>query len=129
MSSETTAIHLSGNGDHVVGIGDLRVFIVQDGDYWCAQGLEIDYVAQGASIEEAKKAFTDGLTATIHANIETHGTIKNVLKIAPPEIWQEIYDIEVLPHVYSQVSVHEIEWELPFRGIQYLQQQLDLPEA
>ena len=126
--SETTAIHLSGSEDHVVGIGDLRVFIVQEGDYWCAQGLEIDYVAQGASIEKAKEAFTDGLTATIHANIEKHGTIKHVLKSAPPEIWEGIYDPDVLPHLYRQVSVHEID-SLPFRAIQYLQQQLNVPAA
>ena len=119
---ETTAIHLSDNGDHVVGIGNLRVFIVQEGDYWCAQGLEIDYVAQGESIEEAKEAFESGLTATIHANIKRHGTIEHVLKVAPSEIWAEIYAPEVLPHLYSQVSLHEIE-SLPFHGIQYLQRQ------
>ncbi len=126
--SDAAAVHLSDNGDHVVGIGNLRVFIVQEGNYWCAQGLEIDYVAQGKSIEEAKQAFTDGLTATIHANIEKHGTIKHILKIAPPEIWEEIYAPDVLEQLYSQVSVHGID-SLPFRGIQYLQQRINVPAA
>ena len=118
--SETTAVHLKSDEDHVVGIGNLRVFLVQDGMYWCAQGLEIDYVAQGNSIEEVKEAFESGLTATIHANIERHGTIRPVLTVAPPEVWQEIYDPEVLPHLYSQASIHQIK-SLPFQMIQYLQ--------
>ena len=118
--SKTTAVHLKSNEDHVVGIGNLRVFLVQEGQYWCAQGLEIDYVAQGNSIEEVKEAFESGLTATIHANIERHGTIRHVLKVAPPEVWQEIYDPEVLPRLYSQASIHQIK-SLPFQMIQYLQ--------
>ena len=121
--TEATAVHVKeGDGDHIVGIGNLRVFLVQEGAYWCAQGLEIDYVAQGNSIEEVKEAFESGLTATIHANIERHGTIRPVLKVAPPEVWQEIYDLDVLPHLYSQASVHHIE-ELPFRMIQYMQRE------
>ena len=40
----TTAFHgVSSDGSHhIVGIGDLRVVIVPDGDFWLAQGLEID---------------------------------------------------------------------------------------
>ena len=122
MSDETMAIHgVSGGGDHVVGIGNLRVYIVKDGNYWCAQGLEIDYVAQGKTIEDAQKAFQQGLAATIHENIKLHKTIKPILKVAPQEIWAEVL---TPPYRFDLVSVHKakpIEWEgFPFRGIDYL---------
>ena len=83
MTDETTAIHLSGEGDHIVGIGNLRVYIVKDGDYWCAQGLEIDYLAQGKTIADAQKAFEQGLAATIHENLNLNNTIEPVLKGGP----------------------------------------------
>ena len=122
MSDETMAIHgVSDKGHHIVGIGNLRVHIVRDGDYWCAQGLEIDYVAQGKTIRDVQKAFEQGLAATIHENIEMHGTIEPVLKVAPQEIWEEVL---THPYRFDLVSVHEarpIESEgFPFKGIDYL---------
>ena len=121
MTDETTAIHLSGEGDHIVGIGNLRVYIVKDGDYWCAQGLEIDYLAQGKTIADAQKAFEQGLAATIHENLNLHNTIEPVLKVAPQEIWAEVL---AQPYRFDLVSVHKpesIESErFPFEGIDYL---------
>lgn len=122
MTDETTAIHgVSGEGDHIVGIGNLRVFIVKEENFWYAQGLEIDYVAQGKTIEDAKKAFEKGLWVTIHENLQIHGTIEPVLKVAPQEIWQKVLS----PHYrFTQVSVHQIESMpgFPFGGIGYLEE-------
>lgn len=123
------AVHLSddqGTG-HVVGIGNLRVFLVKEEGVWYAQGLEIDYLAQGNTIQEAKKSFEVGLTATIHENLELHGTIEPVLKVAPQEIWKEIMNPGVKKNKFTQVSIHQIESlkpllaNLPFEGIDYLE--------
>ena len=126
------AVHLSteqGTG-HVVGVGNIRVLINKEEDYWYAQGLEIDYVAQGKTIEDVKKAFEDGLMATIHENIRVHGTIGPVLKVAPQNIWKEVLNPNVISSKFTQVSVHQIEAMksispglLPFQGIEYLQRE------
>ena len=60
-NSPARAITVSTGDTHVVGIGNLRVAIETDGKFWTAQGLEIDYIAQGDDLEDAKKQFEDGL--------------------------------------------------------------------
>ena len=130
IDEEALAVHLAteqGTG-HVVGIGNIRVLINKEENVWYAQGLEIDYVAQGKTIEDVKKAFEDGLTATIHENIRVHGTIEHVLKVAPQNIWEEVLNPNVISKKFTQVSVHQIEAMksislglLPFQGIAYLQ--------
>ena len=105
---------------HIVGIGNLRVVLVPDGDVWFAQGLEIDYAAQGVSEADAKKQFENGLTSTIEEHLRVYGTIKNLLKIAPQAVWNELlYDATAHYKLYTQVTGHEIE-ALPFAGIQYI---------
>jgi hypothetical protein len=113
---------------HIVGIGNLRVVIVPDGELWFAQGLEIDYAAQGNSEADVKKQFEIGLWATIQEHLRVHGSIQNLLKIAPPTIWNELlYDAgeNVRTGLFSQVSGHEvvskIMKKLPFSGIQYVE--------
>ncbi len=75
------------DGTNIVGIGNLRVVIIEDEGTWFAQGLEIDYAVQAKSLATVKKAFEDGLAATIHENLRIHGTIEALLKPAPPEVW------------------------------------------
>ena len=115
------------DGSHVVGIGDLRVVIIPDGDSWFAQGLEIDYAAQGDTVENAQENFQNGLAATIHEHLKIHGTIKNILRIAPQEAWDLVFSTTAEPHTFSQVSFHQISemqglLSLPFQGIKYLEQ-------
>lgn len=123
-----TALHLKNDDGHFVGIGNLRVVIVQDGSSWFAQGLEIDYAAQGTSEEDVRKQFEDGLYCTIHEHLTVNGKITNFLKPAPPEVWQEmLYDSVADVNRYSQLSWHETVLEkrvenTPFQGIKYLQQ-------
>ena len=128
----TTAVHaITEDGEHIVGIGDLRVVLVQEGNYWYAQGLEIDYVAQGPSIEDAKENFEIGLASTLHENLQIHGTIEPLLVPAPVEVWKERFDPGSSAKRYTHISVHRIRnferldtalpHRLPFQGIQYLQ--------
>lgn len=123
LHKATTAMHgVSEDGSvHFVGIGNLRVVIVPDGDFWFAQGLEIDYAAQGKSEEAAKHNFEYGLEATIEEHLKIHGTIGEFLKVAPPEIWKEFLgDPAGKKKLYSQFTSHVLQEKLPFEGIQYL---------
>ncbi|HUX65867.1 MAG TPA: hypothetical protein VMV31_00105 [Terriglobales bacterium] len=108
----------------VVGIGNLRVVIVQDGHAWIAHGLEIDYVSQGETIEEAKKNFEDGLRATVCQNLNVYGNIERVLSPAPAEVWTELIYTRGAQHkFFSQFTAFKLENvpEYSFEGISYLQ--------
>ena len=118
------AVHAkSDSGDHIVGIGNIRVVIIPDGHAWFAQGLEIDYAVQGSSIEDAKKRFADGLCATVEEHLRVFGDIKRILKVAPPEVWQLLTQDGAVRNRYTQVTVHDFSKEasaLPYSGIEYL---------
>jgi hypothetical protein len=117
------AIHLEHkDGEHhVVGLGNIRVLLLPDGSGWFAQGLEIDYAAQGETLEEAKKEFEDGLEAMVHEHIRVHGDIKFLLQVAPNDIWNLANDPTAQLTRYSQVTHHHIIKEKSnYEGIAYL---------
>ena len=118
-SKAATAVHLRDQDgkNHLVGIGNLRVLLVPDGRHYVAQGLEIDYCAQGASIEEAKTNFEEGLERTIDHNLRLHGSIKHLLNPAPKELWAEVVD-GWRCELYSQLSSHHVE-RLPYDSISW----------
>lgn len=124
----TTAVHGKAGSNHVVGIGNMRVIICQEGDnLWFAQGLEIDYAADGTSLSEVKKNFESGLCATIGLHIKAYGTIEKLLKVAPASAWVELLK-EGTRMRYSQISFHEgnrnafcFPSNFPFTGIDYLE--------
>lgn len=119
----TEAMHaLSGDGKHAVGIWDLHVHIVRDGDGWFAQGLEIDYGVQGDTVEEAKHNFEIGLEGTIDLHLKMEGDINGFLKFAPMAAIQEALQSRLNGAIktYSQVSLHDGVKRLPYDGISYL---------
>ena len=117
--------------DHVAGIGDLRVLLVEEDGAWHAQGLEIDCVAQGGSVERAKENFEVGLHAMIRENLKILGSIERLLTPAPPEIWKERLSPRARAKRLSHLSVHrigrmsEVASLLPFDGIAYLRAEAD----
>ncbi|PYT49515.1 MAG: hypothetical protein DMG44_10645 [Acidobacteria bacterium] len=118
------------DGTNVVDIGNLRVVIIQEEKGWFARGLEIDYAAQASSLAGVKKAFEQGLYATVHENLRVYGSIRKLLKPAPPEVWTEMLFGATLAgkHFkrYSQISMHSrLQQALPFKAIDYL----ELPKA
>jgi hypothetical protein len=118
-----TAVHAEHKDGihHLVGLGNIRVLLVPDGDGWFAQGLEIDYAAQGDSLSSAKREFEDGLTATVHAHLKHNGHIQELLKTAPNEAWDLASDPSVKLKRYSQVTQHHIIREKSnYEGIAYL---------
>jgi hypothetical protein len=120
-NSPARAITVSAGDTHVVGIGNLRVAIETDGKSWTAQGLEIDYIAQGADMEDAKKQFEDGLACVIHQHMRIYGNIDNLLSPAPREVWKEVLNPKAIRARYSQISVHEIiKQAFGFEKVDYL---------
>jgi hypothetical protein len=126
--SGANAIHGQDGSDHLVGIGNLRVIICQEDDQWFAQGLEIDYAADGNSFEEVKLNFQNGLRGTIDLHLRAYNSLDKLLKIAPAEAWQELlHDGQRMR--YTQVSLHSIfenekmPFEFPFTNIDYMERQ------
>jgi hypothetical protein len=122
--TDAVAFEVTHDKGGVVGIGNLRVIIVEDEGAWFAQGLEIDYAAQGSSLPNVKKHFEDGLAATVKEHLRIYGTIKNLLKPAPDHVWEELLLSEGAKlKKYSQVTWYEFSEEmqqvLPFQGISY----------
>lgn len=122
-SKKALAIHgkTTDGKHHLVGIGNLRVIIVPDADYWFAQGLEIDYAAQGTSLEDAKREFEKGLFATVAQHLRIHGGIEALLQVAPTPAWAPfLKDASAYKGWLSQVSLHEVVGEeFPFSTIDY----------
>jgi len=104
-----------------VGLGNIRVLLLKDGDGWFAQGLEIDYGAQGDSLDEAKSEFEDGLEAMVHEHIRVYGDIKKLLTVAPNDLWALANDPDAQLKRYSQVTHHHvIRDKTNYEGIAYL---------
>ena len=114
----------SGDGSkQFFGIGNLRVLLVPDGKYWFAQGLEIDYGAQGDTPKQAKENFQRGLFATIDLNIKINGNVDDLLVFAPSDVLREAVHKRGSLQLFFHVSAHDTtkeEWQLPFPGIDYL---------
>lgn len=120
----TMAIHAYNDDktEHLVGIGNLRVVIVPDGDLFFAQALEIDYAEQGKTLDDVKKNFERGITLTIEQHLKVNGSIDGLLKQAPPEYWKQIIgDPSADRNYFSCVTYHQLVSEqTPFKGIEYL---------
>ncbi len=117
-----TAFHADDGDTHIVGIGNLRVIICKDGSSWFAQGLEIDYAADGKTLKEVKENFQSGLEATIDEHLKVYGTIQQILIPAPKEVWQDLASSG--KHMrYSQVTLHDpnLGDEFPYSGIDYIE--------
>ena len=108
-AATTTALHgKTANGVDIVMIDKLRVALTRDGNAWVAQGLEIDYAAEGSSVDEAKRQFETGLMLTLRENIRVFGHIKGVLRTVPQDVWNALMAENVLRQVHSQISAHKV---------------------
>ena len=91
--SGAVAVHANAGEHHVVGIGDLRVMIVrEDDDCWFARGLEIDFAEQGTSLDDVQTRFEESLADTIKEHLMMRGNIRELLRLAPADVWKEFYD-------------------------------------
>lgn len=102
------ALHASNHeGGHVVAFGNLRVLIFEQDGEWLAQGIEIDYAASGATLEDTQRYFELGLARTVHLHLQRHTTIDRLLRFAPETVWK--------PLKAKQARVRKaLHWELGF---------------
>ena len=103
----------------IVGSFHMKVLVTNEGDHWIAQGLDMDYIAQGNTLEEVKKEFEDGMAATIHEYLKV-GSVEKFF--TPPEgMWEQAFadpsKIKMIKEL-SQVSIHRIPKPLT---IQYME--------
>ena len=117
--SQSPAKTQKNSDTHVVGIGNLRVMVCKDTDgVWFAQGLEVDYAANGHSVKEVKKNFEDGLAATLELHIKAYNQIEHFLNPAPASVWKELW--KAGRHFeYSQISMHSLG--CVFDGVTYIE--------
>jgi len=120
---EPFALHAKKGSSHAIVIANIKVLILNDDGSWFAQGLDIDYSAQGESLEAVKTLFESGLEKTLKEHIKTHGDIGGVLQVAPKECWDKYYQ-QPRQWVYTYGGVHVVgepqQVDLQF---QYLQPQ------
>ena len=124
----TRAAHIKnktsrGNAD-VVAIQDLHVMLVHEDGVWFAQGIEIDYLSQGSSIEEAKLFFEKGLEETIDLNLKELGHIYGILRWAPEDVLAEYAKAKQESKLaFSTLIIRTVKR----RGISRRSKQLELP--
>jgi hypothetical protein len=116
----TAAVHTHEGNTHVVSLSALRVMLLEDTNGWFAQGLEIDYAASGASLDEVKKNFEDGFCATMHEHLTMYGNIERFLTVANKAAWDEFYHPpkNAVQQTFSCVQFHDLEAAKPFEGVQ-----------
>ena len=106
----TSAKNASSEIQAVVAAMNMNVWVSKDSDHWIAQGLDMDYISQGDTLEECKQSFEDGLAATIHEYLK----IDELQKLFTPQkhAWQEFVNSSSsgpsLKMEYSQISFHRI---------------------
>jgi hypothetical protein len=85
-----------------------------------AQGIDINYATDGATIEEAQANFERGLSLTIKANLQRLGNIDRIMKTPDPETWIPLIQNNGVQFDFSMQETHEMnDAELPYRRIQY----------
>ena len=80
----------SKDGKHLVA-AQLRVLVCPSDDGgFVAQGLEIDYLSTGRTVEEVKNNFASGLIRTIEAYIKRNRPLSGLFAKGrtPPEAWE-----------------------------------------
>lgn len=115
-----TAVQVDGpDGSQVVVCENLRVLITKHDGTWIAQGLEIDYAAEGDSVKDVKQRFEQGLALTIESHLRVHNNIINLLRPAPADVWTEYFDKKntLRRFSHSQAMLRLLQEHLPFDHI------------
>ncbi len=101
--------HAASGGNHAVE-AELRVLVMPsaDGGFF-AQGLEVDYVATGATEREARERFAHGFTATIQSYLRRGRDLGALFSKArtPPE-YEQAYFAGARKHVLHCVVVEGV---------------------
>jgi len=111
-----------------VGIQHLSVFVTHDDASWFAQGMEVDYFTEGASLEDVQERFERGLEKTIDLHLKAYGDANRLFVPAPAEIWKEFLSSATGGDLfaYTQVTEHRLPerfyQRFPFTRVRYFPQ-------
>jgi hypothetical protein len=75
----------------------MKVLIAPDGQFFFAQGVEMDYAAQGNTVDEAKANFAAGLEATKKLHLDHFGEVR--IDPAPEDVIADLRATEGLVEV------------------------------
>jgi len=116
-------VHLHGDDMDGVACAELRVVIKRDKEFWYAQGVEINYLAQGNSLEEVKQRFRLGLISTVRSHIERYGNLKNLLKWADESVWKnELHTAyrQEFTEIFDKTDMkHQLSGAFPFGVLKF----------
>jgi hypothetical protein len=117
------AIHGSQGDSHIVGFGNIKVIVCEDDGIWFAQGLDIDYAAEGSSLKNVQENFQNGFSATVGLHLQAFNTIENLLVPAPIEVWKEFTGIGKhfkFAQIKSYDFSDELKSKMPYSGIDFI---------
>jgi hypothetical protein len=110
-----------------VFLGNLRVLITKHEDGWLAQGLEADYAIDGATVDEVKRRFEQGLALTVQSHLRVYKHAKHVMTVAPQQVWDKFFAVVPpdMQHRSNLITVRVVPTDkhhvLPFDRIIYAQ--------
>ncbi len=90
MPQKPCLFHIKKDVHHAV-VAQLRVLIcpADEGGY-VAQGLEIDYCAAGATVEEVQERFAKGLLRTAESYVKRGRSLSGMMAAkTPADVWDE----------------------------------------
>ena len=89
----------------------LRVLMIEEDGIWYAQGLEVDYAAEGDSLDDAKHRFARGLEATIEQHLMTYGSVEKLIRQAPAEFWHRYLSEPTKWRLSGRGVLHAAPWQ------------------
>jgi hypothetical protein len=98
---------------HFVAVWNLRVWVTEENGWFFAQGLEVDYAAQGSSLEEVMEIFHEGFVRSIDAHLREHGNVRAFLKPVSAEILMEFNAHKGDSKPVRTMSLHVTETKQP----------------
>ena len=120
--SHGRAAHVTNGVQHRVILNQVRVILIPDGGRWFAQGIDINYATDGATLVEAQQNFERGLSLTLKANLQRLGHIDRIMATPPAEAWMPLIRDCGQHFDFSMSETHDIhDAELPYRRIQYIE--------
>ena len=114
---------------HVLAVWNLRVWVTEEKGQFFAQGLEVDYAAQGSSLEEVMKIFGEGFSRSIDAHIREFGNIAQFLKPVSAEVMMDFNarkgDLKPIDCISVSLHVHPAKKSETAANIEFY----ELPKA
>jgi len=122
-----TTPNMDGEMTASVGIALQVILAEQEKNAWVAQGIEIDYAAEGETAAEAKMHFEQGLCATVLAHMIQQKPLGGFMAGAPPHDWTHLLKtghvylyqttvVNTLPELAMKVCKKD---SIPFELIKY----------